>query len=470
MAYSLKDNADNVYYNININNTTNSPIVAQYTEERTNPILYKPSDYYCSVIRFTIPANSVPIFNFTELTYSVSLEYTTPPPLPVTTIVRVYLTYLTQNVVNRTYVYSYQFMVDMINIALGEAYALIIDATAGSPPELAVSPAPFFIYDAKTNLISLMASRFFEVGYREPINSTLVPPAFQDTTIKIWLNGALYTFFNNFDVFFNKFNNIDGRDFQILVKNTGNNLVSMVPPRINIPLLFPQWLVGTTYLQGQGVSDLGINYISKIDGNVGNIPPIQWLIYDPFALSDFPPVNWQSTYTYAAGDIVTYKEDYYKSLIPANTGNIPDTAIVSWLLYNGYNCYQMQQEFDTLYLWNAFRSLVIISNTLPIKIEYLPSSTSATTSASGTQHFRPILSDFEVSDEPTTGLIRNYQHYEAQGEWKMIDLQSDNPLTKVDIQIFWQDNQQRLFPLEILPSDLATIKIVFRKKTVKSNL
>src|ERR1700759_2826868 len=62
---------DNVYLNVVIQNTgindttgttNDADIVAEYNVTKTLPILDKCSQYYCSIIRFDIPLQSVPLF------------------------------------------------------------------------------------------------------------------------------------------------------------------------------------------------------------------------------------------------------------------------------------------------------------------------------------------------------------------------------------------------------------------------
>ena len=63
-----------IYYNAQIYNDS-EPIPAQYSETRTVPIVSKASDFELALARWSIPVDYVPIFDFFDQTYTVSLVY-----------------------------------------------------------------------------------------------------------------------------------------------------------------------------------------------------------------------------------------------------------------------------------------------------------------------------------------------------------------------------------------------------------
>ena len=74
-------------YCVNANNIDELPVPVSFTQTRNKPFLYKPDDYYLSVVRFQIDTNSLPVFapfiqfnqNNRDLTiYSVTLSWTNP--------------------------------------------------------------------------------------------------------------------------------------------------------------------------------------------------------------------------------------------------------------------------------------------------------------------------------------------------------------------------------------------------------
>lgn len=138
----------------------------------------------------------------------------------------------------------------------------------------------------------------------------------------------------------------------------------------------------------------------------------------------------------------------------------------------GTSAYIMTEEFPSLFAWNAPQSIVFISNGVPFRQEYLTQSQTITSgqvsSASNAQ--LPILTDFIPVVSPGGFDWRTNIQFFNQGEYRLIDMKGDNPLYNFDISIFWQDNFQVLYPIILQPHEVATIKILFRKKNTKGGL
>lgn len=175
---------DNYYVNINLNNIeggTNNTFGSQqasFESNNTNPILDKSSDYYCSVLRFDIPLNAIPILimpiqplpntnvnlstlvigiNYSGNNYPTSLIYTSEhfniqAPLTNTDPLSVYY-----------WVYSYGHFITMLNTALETSWV-----NSGLSVAYPSFDSPYFIYDAPTGLISLIVPNIF-TGSSHPI-------------------------------------------------------------------------------------------------------------------------------------------------------------------------------------------------------------------------------------------------------------------------------------------------------------
>ena len=63
------------------------------------------------------------------------------------------------------------------------------------------------------------------------------------------------------------------------------------------------------------------------------------------------------------------------------------------------------------------------------------------------------------------GTKANLQYY-AQGPYRLVDLNSNIPLNKFDVQIFWSDQRNNLYPLYISYGQEVSIKFLFVKKSV----
>lgn len=361
---------DRIYYNISIpgsnistiNSNFYNLVPAIYTEQLNQSILDNPNDYYMSIIRFTIPTQSIPIFIFEAQPfpnttdkdlgiYSVTLEYngsfspetfvrfvTTNPtaeiPHPPT------IQYIYWQKTFYYYVYTYTHFLTMINTALATAFSTLPGAPVTTPP--------FLIFDESTQLISLVADKDF-------YNLALPIP------IKIYFNGPLQRFVDGIPFIFYDINDPLGRDTQFLVQDLRNN----------------------TYL----------------------LPNIA----------------------------------------------APPTYLI------------MTQNYNTLSNWNSFKSLQMVTNLIPIKNEYTPSAQNIN-NTSGNVNLVGVLTDFEpLLDKGAES--RTTIQYQQQGPYRLINMTDINPLTKIDINIFWTDQFLNQYALYVPEGQVLTLKIVFIKKS-----
>lgn len=180
--------ADNIYLNLSINNPIVGDVdfptnkIAIYDESLTVPVLSDPSRYYASILRFSLPIDSVPLMlfplnplqnnpNLSRLV--IGVQTAALPALPPTGAARQYVTYAPQSVnlpaptpgagpiffsLNQVqdpyyWIYSVDSFLSMINTALAAAFV-----GAGSPGGGA---APYYVYDSSTQLISLIVTATF---------------------------------------------------------------------------------------------------------------------------------------------------------------------------------------------------------------------------------------------------------------------------------------------------------------------
>jgi hypothetical protein len=124
--------------------------------------------------------------------------------------------------------------------------------------------------------------------------------------------------------------------------------------------------------------------------------------------------------------------------------------------------YKMDQEYNSLYNWNSIRSIVFISNTLPVAGENINIQTTNTVTNGSVQ--RKILTDFEPNLQNNPATLRTPIQYAPNGQYRYIDLFSDQPLMMVDVQIFFETNEQVLYPLYLNPGAYISLKMLFENK------
>lgn len=345
---------DHVYFNVTM--TNNDPIniiPAVYNSPTTTALLENPSEYYCSIVRFTVPIQQVPIFTFRDNTYSVTISNGATDFQQTLIYVPNYTPNLTPGPPDNRQVYSYQQFLDSINNGLRSSFI-----ASGLP-----GIAPYMTFDPATELFSLNApATFHNASFSD-----------QNQPIKIWFNTPLWTFFGNFPKIFNGFSpasfNTNGKNFNLIIKPTGNNDIT----------------------------------------------------------------------------------------IPVSMGG-PTPG------------YAMSQEFNSLSDWNTLQSIVFFTSTIPIRYESIPATIANNTTTNNNTTIssrQPILTDFELSDD---GPLRNYAHYFAPGEYRLVDMTGTNPLRNIDIQVYSQDKNGNLTPIYIQPFDSLTVKILFRRKHIKGSL
>ncbi len=518
------ENQEHYYYNIVINNNTDIQVPVEFQKTQASAILDNPSQYTLSVIRFQLDTGQLPIFNFTPIPgsptlgntnlnkgiYSVSMSFGAqtvqtfvifhnaivirPTPPNITD-------WFTVNENNFLYyqVFDYMPFINMINSALAECYAMM---DTNSPPKLAGAPPPYLDFNPDTHIISLVADKSFNEIYAGP-------------TIKIYMNHNLYQFFHNMNIVFIGYNQPNGTDVLLNVKNLGDNLTvrnapfEIYPPyyayttyavdelvnfnNINYRSLtagnlnnqpdispanwFPEdqpWGVGTVYNKNDTVTYLNNRYRSLTNANIGNIPTAgaPWVL----TTSINPPDQWAPATVYTINNIVLYQGFYYISRTNANTGNIPSSSIVNWMPYTGYDSYIMSQEYETLYNWNDITSIVITTSSLPIVSEYIPSLTPVTINGqllSNQPSFssRQILTDFAISS--TTGFdIKEPITFTNQGEYRLINMISQNPLYQIDVKMYWTNSDNTFFPifLDAGGKNQANIKLLFRRRLFNQDI
>ena len=226
---------NHVYLDINAvnnNSLTYQAIPLSFSQNRNETYLHNPSDYYASIIRFTIDTrNNIPVFipsimtpaqqliNFpaepfnADITvYSFTLAYTVDNtvPKPVYNFSdQTFIYYIfsgltakkpTQYQQNSFYYHtgSYQTFVSMMNLALGDAMdSLILNASMATPPVTISYSPPFIQYDPITSLFTMYYPKM-NTGIEE---------------FQIYMNSPLQALLNSFSVIHLADLSANGRDF-----------------------------------------------------------------------------------------------------------------------------------------------------------------------------------------------------------------------------------------------------------------
>jgi hypothetical protein len=132
----------------------------------------------------------------------------------------------------------------------------------------------------------------------------------------------------------------------------------------------------------------------------------------------------------------------------------------------------INQSYSTVPLMNPVKSIVFTTSLLPI----LPEIVSAPQTIGGTTNFQNdgnnanvqnVLTDFEVelvSGEETRPTV----YYVPSAEYRMVDLQSNQPLTSIQLRVNWRNKFGALIPLLLGTDGNAQMKILFRRRDWQS--
>jgi hypothetical protein len=222
---------DNVYLNVVFDHNgvsfpiDNPPIlpiinensqVSDYNVTKTIPILSKASDFYCSVIRFEIPLDTIPLFiipivpnqpnpNLTPLVIGINVAGVNYPQrliyTPSNNIQPPIQNKPIQVITDYYYDYSIQHFVDMLNTALGFAWI-----SSGLPLTYLGYTFPWFFYDSITSLMSLVVPEYF---------TRIIAPLI-DIPI-IYMNEPLQSYLSSFNLKFIGYSQPFGREYDFIL-------------------------------------------------------------------------------------------------------------------------------------------------------------------------------------------------------------------------------------------------------------
>lgn len=122
------------------------------------------------------------------------------------------------------------------------------------------------------------------------------------------------------------------------------------------------------------------------------------------------------------------------------------------------------QEYNTVGSWDSLASIVFITGSLPIQAEYIPSTDGSSNYITGSSS-RYILTDFVPIIEKK-GEQRGRFIYNPSAQYRYIPLKSGVSINRIDIQMYWQDKNQNLYPLKISSGEVNTVKLLFIKKSL----
>lgn len=322
---------DQIYFDVNVSNFQSSlskPRTFSYNESRTNPFINNPSDYYLSILRFTIDSGTLPIFIPSiqpnqadkDLTiYSVSMSYSPTNSYPAEYNVRTYVrweaqdtscleplapslnfNHLQNNTTGYYNCYSYTWLSYIMTTALKTCFndlrTLVNIAIPATFP--ATLPQPLFAWDSTSQKAIFYANAdYFDLNYIVGISPTF--------PINIYMNAPLYGLFSSFPVRFLGYGTPYGQDARVLILDIGGtNIQPLIPPQLTPvpPAVYDSYLAIATYQETSTTSS--ITPITAIVFTSNTLPCQSNQVSTPVVLNE--NINLvQSTNNSAISSIIT---------------------------------------------------------------------------------------------------------------------------------------------------------------------
>lgn len=120
-------------------------------------------------------------------------------------------------------------------------------------------------------------------------------------------------------------------------------------------------------------------------------------------------------------------------------------------IINSANYYEMQEETSTLNLWWDINSLVFETGSIPVVSENLSGQTNKTLK---------IITDFLI---PPNSFNLSAYTFEPNGPLRYMSLQTSQPLTRIDLKIYWRSKQGENYELRIPENDSVSMKLHFKQ-------
>ena len=208
---------NNIYYNGLYTNIQQGSQPALFSTTFSQPLVNKANDYEMSIIKFSLPGNNIPLFIFQPNTYQVSISYDL-------NFYTEYVNFIPTNTFPSSdpryyYCWSYNLFIEMINIAIFNVWTTF----KTDNPSVTSNYAPYLIYDAPTELITLYSE---SAVFGESISNGC----------QLFFNSVLFNFFQSFPYIyypigiFSESPDPNKEWNQIWIQSNGENKITSLSP------------------------------------------------------------------------------------------------------------------------------------------------------------------------------------------------------------------------------------------------
>lgn len=154
------------------------------------------------------------------------------------------------------------------------------------------------------------------------------------------------------------------------------------------------------------------------------------------------------TFSPTGRDLHLLIQNYFNNFTAVAESNLP---------FAGDPYFTLFQQASSIFSWNPFKRIVLVSNTLPINGENIQGSGSTTLK---------VITDFIPF---VTEDIRTVFQFVPQSQYRLVDMVSHEKIDSIDLQIYWIDQFDNFHPIQIPWNQEATIKLAFLNKKLYKN-
>lgn len=250
---------DYQYLNIRILNdpeeNDNKSVPATFDETRVQPILEKPDEYELSIVRFSIPTNTIPIFIWpSDETYKITIEWKGFTASS-------FMTFAGQGLDRYgKAIYHYQELCDSFNEAMDNIFDTLSVQFAGPLPApdwaLYAKSAPRLIFDAEIYKFRVIVPYETDdysnpsVGAPELGNWDTYNPIVTNR-ISVYFNREMEKFMSGFQYIAGDIDDANSDTFyQLIIKNNYNNIIPYPASGANV-----SYVLNQTYSNISNLSD-----------------------------------------------------------------------------------------------------------------------------------------------------------------------------------------------------------------------
>jgi Sputnik minor capsid protein V18/19 len=127
---------------------------------------------------------------------------------------------------------------------------------------------------------------------------------------------------------------------------------------------------------------------------------------------------------------------------------------------------EVPQQYSCISNWTPVSSIVFTTSTIPIVVTQLSNplifdNGNVIQLSATANNFSTILTDLTSQDQS----YRPELLYLPSGSYRWVSLLTNQPLSHVDIQVYWKSKVGSLVPFTLPPGGACSMKILFRKKT-----